>query len=148
MPKKGQIIQPLLHAKHCFNYQKYGAKKRKIDFNLTFEQWYKWFLDQGVDRNIPQKNKGSSWAMCRKNDQGPYELGNIYLATMSQNSSDAHTHSKIKYKVGDEHQNSKKIITPVGTFNSKAEACKHYNVTPPTMGQWLKNKSKEFYYQK
>jgi len=142
MPKKGEIINPLLHATKCYGYQKFGAKKRGISFELTFEEWYKWFLDQGVDRNIPQANAGSSWAMCRHNDTGPYKLGNIYLATMSQNSKDKAAPS------GSAHPNfhkGQKIQTPAGLMYVD-EAAKQYSLTPQGVRWRVKNKAKGFDY--
>ena len=142
-----RLTNPLRYARICWNRQKCESRKRNIDFNLTFEDWYHWFLSQGIDRNIPQGNKGGDrWAMCRYNDQGSYELGNIYLATMRQNTLDAHNNGVMRYLRGGKHQNSKRIITPIGTFDSKAEATQAYQVTPNKMGEWLKKNKKEFYY--
>jgi hypothetical protein len=138
---------PLGYALKMFNHQKAGARKRKIKWNLSFNEWYNWFLSQGIDRNIPQqKINGDAYCMCRIGDIGAYELDNIYLGNMRKNSSEAHTNNVIKYRSGENHQNSKKVITPIGIFASKAEATKAYKVTAPTMGEWLKKKPKEFYY--
>lgn len=137
---------PLSLAKTMWRYQKYGSAKRGIDFNLTFEEWYNWFLYQGVDRNIPQQNKGESWAMCRKNDQGAYQLDNIYLATMKQNSSDAHLNKRISYRSGAAHPNSKRIQTPAGLFETRIAAIRHYKITAETMRRWLRDRPLEFFY--
>ena len=91
-----RLPHPLSYAKSRYNTQKSGARARGIPFLLTFEEWYQWFLTQGVDRNIPQGNKGTSYAMCRINDSGSYELGNIYLGTQSSNTADA---NKRRWKI-------------------------------------------------
>ncbi len=72
-------------SKARFRDQRKAAAKRGIAFNLTYEQWYNWYLSQGVDKNIRQGKDGNCWCMCRFNDSGPYELGNIYLDTNSNN---------------------------------------------------------------
>jgi hypothetical protein len=76
------------------SYYKYGKHKRDaatrgIEFKLTLEEWYSWWLQQGVDKNIKQPLNKNTLCMCRYNDIGPYELGNIYCATLSQNQKDA-----------------------------------------------------------
>jgi len=74
-----------INSKARYRDQRKAAAKRGIPFNLTFEEWYNWYLSHGVDKNIPQKMNRNAWCMCRKNDEGPYELGNIYLDTNSNN---------------------------------------------------------------
>ncbi len=68
--------------------QRQAAKRRGVEFNLTFEEWLEWWGDdiklRGVKRNCLQ--------MCRYDDVGPYELGNIYKATQDEN----HNHCRSK----------------------------------------------------
>lgn len=135
---------PLKHARKCWNRQRFGAIYRGIEFKLTFEEWYQWFLDQGVDRNIPQKNQGTSWAMCRKNDKGPYEIGNIYLATMTQNIKDYHA-NKPKDYCHPSYHTGRRIKTPDGIFYVD-EAVKYYKITPQAIRWRVINKSKGFEY--
>lgn len=137
---------PLRHARICWNRQRCQSRDRGIDFNLTFEEWYKWFLDQGVDRNIPQKNEGSAWCMARKNDQGPYEIGNIYLATMVQNCKDAHSNGRIPKGLNHpSYHKGRKINTPDGSFYID-EAAKYYKITPQAIRWRIKHNSKGFEY--
>lgn len=65
-----------------YHVQKNGAKRRGIGFYLTFEEWWGiwepfWNM-RGVNRE--------SLVMCRKNDTGPYQVGNVYIDTYSNNS--------------------------------------------------------------
>lgn len=134
------------HARICWNRQRCQSRDRGIEFKLSFDVWYKWFLDQGVDRNIPQKNLGSSWAMCRKSDTGPYEIGNIYLATMSQNSKDAFTNGKILKGLSHPlYQTGRQIKTPDGIFHID-EAVGFYKITPQAVRWRVKHNSKGFEY--
>jgi len=100
-------------AEYLYSSQKISALHRGIPFELTFEEWYNWWLLNGVDKNGPsQKQLGISrkdtLCMCRFNDTGPYNLDNIYCASASQNSKDMI--NRFSYK--------RLIQTPIGTFNS------------------------------
>ena len=68
----------------AFNSQKQSAKKRGIEFDLTFDQWISWWMSTGhfEDRG---KTVGK-YQMCRFNDSGAYDLNNIYCDTVSANS--------------------------------------------------------------
>lgn len=114
---------PLHIAKSRYYIQKGGAKARGIPFLLTFEEWYQWFLDHGVDRNVPQPNSGNSWAMCRFGDQGAYELGNIYLSTQSQNVVDAQARLRAQ---------AQRVRTPKGEFLIQ-EAANLYGINKATV---------------
>lgn len=100
---------PLPIARRAYSNKKKDAIERGIDFNLSFLEYYEWFLNQGVDKNISQKNDKNAWCMCRKNDIGDYSLDNIYLDTMSNNSTfgnyNMHHVKKIeiKYRYGEQN---------------------------------------------
>lgn len=98
-----------------------SSKQRNIDFNLTFEEWYQWWLNQGIDKNIPSKLTKNSLCMCRLNDQGSYTLNNIYCDTISNNVKSI----KNKYK--------KSIQTPYGIFDSLTDCAKKLGVVKGTI---------------
>ena len=68
--------------------QKSMAKARGIDFNLTFEEWWSiWELSGKYE----ERGKGAGkYCMSRKNDTGPYEVGNVYIQTIDDNNREAH----------------------------------------------------------
>ena len=69
-----------LHRK-AYNQQKKGAKKRGIEFLLTFEQWVEWWGD-----DFSKRGRGTfDLHMCRRLDSGPYSLENIYKGTAKEN---------------------------------------------------------------
>lgn len=128
-------------AKNRYNGAKSRSNQRGIDFKLSFDQWYDWWLSNGVDKNKKQPPKTKdTLCMCRYGDIGPYELSNIYCATVSENVKDQW---KNGHSVG---ASPKKIKTPLGIFNSKKEATAAYKVDRTTMARWLKSKADEFYY--
>jgi len=90
---------PLSLAKWKYNKHKAQAKFRNIDFNIIFDDWYNWWLSNGVDKNVNTEWPGGDRpCMCRYGDQGPYELDNIYYATNSQNARDNQMHIKTSVK--------------------------------------------------
>lgn len=131
----------LSYAKLRFREHRKGARIRGVPFDLTFDQWYNWWLSHGVDRNLPRVNNSDTLCMCRTGDQGPYNLDNIYCATKRQNTIDGHknnpnTHGRYR----------KRISTPKGTFQSKIEAAKSLCVHTTTISKWLRSKPAEYYY--
>jgi hypothetical protein len=67
--------------KVAYNNHKQNAKRRGTEFNMTFEEWNGWWGD-----DFDKRGTGADdLCMCRTNDEGPYELGNIYKATRSTN---------------------------------------------------------------
>lgn len=84
---------PLKLARLKYQRHRAQAKFRNIAFNFTFEEWYDWWLNNGVDKNLPQdtfaKSDANRLCMCRYNDTGPYELGNVYLDTHVANAQSA-----------------------------------------------------------
>ena len=131
----------LSYAKLRFREHRKGAKIRSILFQLTFEEWYNWWLAQGQDRNIPRANNSNTLCMCRIGDKGAYSIDNIYCATKRQNTIDGHKNNPNitgRYR--------KKIQTPQGVFQSKIEAAKYLKVHTTTLSKWLVSKPTEYYY--
>ena len=62
-------------SKQNYASQKCSAKKRGIDFNLTYDEWYDFWIKSG---KAHLRGRGTDkYCMARHNDTGPYELGNI-----------------------------------------------------------------------
>ena len=120
------------------------AKQRGIPYELTFAEWYNWWLSHGIDKNLPPTNH--QYCMCRHNDTGPYNLDNIYFATRGQNTKDSHTWYKRTYHYGGKNATSKPIQTPAGRFGSIIEACQATNMTRRVINYRLKKKSKDYFY--
>ena len=68
--------------------QKARAKNRGIPFRLTFDQWWKVWLDSGY---LPERGRRKDkYNMARYGDVGAYEIGNVYITTHSENVHEAH----------------------------------------------------------
>ena len=65
----------------CWLDQRATSKARGVDFKLTFEEYCEFW---GTD--FHKKGRGKkALCMCRYNDEGAYEIGNIYKATNAEN---------------------------------------------------------------
>jgi hypothetical protein len=70
-------------AKSKYYAHRSRARASNIDWNLTFDEWYNWWLSTG---KWSQRGTGSNcYHMCRYNDTGPYSLDNIYCDTAKNN---------------------------------------------------------------
>lgn len=68
-------------ARHQYAQHKANAKKRGIEFKLTFEQW----RDIWGDKLVQRGRRVGQLVMCRINDEGAYEVGNVFLGTPARN---------------------------------------------------------------
>lgn len=69
----------------AFNRQKTSATNRGIEWNLKLWDW--WNVWQ-VSGKWSERGRGADkYVMCRFKDNGAYEVGNVYVATHSHNSS-------------------------------------------------------------
>ena len=60
-----------------------NAKTRGIPFNLTFDEWWSLWEPHW-------KQRGTEKAMCRTEDAGAYEVGNVRIDTYSNNAKEYH----------------------------------------------------------
>lgn len=68
--------------KKAYIQQKGDAKKRGIEFKLTFEEFSNWWGDDFQHRGVGS----NKLVMARYNDIGAYELSNIKKITFGDNS--------------------------------------------------------------
>lgn len=72
--------------KYCM--QRSQAKRRGIDFYLTLWEW--WSIWKKSGKYEQRGTNYGQYVMCRNMDSGPYEVGNVFIATCSDNSSVQH----------------------------------------------------------
>ena len=126
-------------ARERFKWHRNSSKKRGIEFQFSFEEWYNWWLSNGIDKNQPTVSTNSNTlCMCRFNDEGPYSVDNVYCATISQNSKDA---TPIPHD-----GKKKRLQTPKGIFESRIAAAQAYHLDPAAITYRVKKFPKEFYY--
>jgi hypothetical protein len=70
-----------LQVFHCRN--KTDANGNPVEMRMTFDEWYSFWQDSGHWEERGRK-KGQ-YCMCRLNDLGHYEIGNVYIAKCEEN---------------------------------------------------------------
>lgn len=87
-PLRGRVTAAFLR-------QRTNAARRGIEWGLTFWEWWSIWEDSGhwQDRG----RLSHQYVMCRVGDRGGYEVGNVYIETVSHNCSGG----KIKQPVVD-----------------------------------------------
>ena len=67
----------------AFNTQRCSARRRGIEWQFKFWDWWQFWLASG--KWDKRGCAAESFVMCRYGDIGPYAPGNVYIATLSQN---------------------------------------------------------------
>ena len=76
----------MTNAKTKYTTHKSNAKRRGIEFNLTFEQWFDiWEKSGKWDERGRSANK---YCMCRVGDTGSYSVNNVFIGQGKHNVSD------------------------------------------------------------
>ena len=65
-----------------------NAKMRGIEFKLTFEEWFCWWMETGHYHE--RGREVGKYVMGRVGDKGAYELGNIECVLANANSTAPH----------------------------------------------------------
>ena len=84
---------------HKYAQQRNNAKTRGVEWNFTFADWWKEWLDSG---KWDQRGLGDGlYVMARHGDSGAYSAGNVYICTQSQNSKDSFITSPASVRFAD-----------------------------------------------
>lgn len=66
-----------------YKAQRVNAERRGLRFLLSYEEWLGIWEKSG---KLEQRGRGShKYCMCRYNDIGPYEVGNVFIGTGHEN---------------------------------------------------------------
>lgn len=71
-----------------FRLQRKNARQRAIEWQFTFADWWKVWLDSG--KWFERGNRAGQFVMARYGDVGPYSASNVRILTHNQNSAEAH----------------------------------------------------------
>lgn len=125
-------------AKTRFNNHRQTAKCRGIEFKFSFDEWYSWWLANGVDKNYPTQAKGGKQpCMCRYGDMGPYEIANVFCGTNSQNVREANLGRT---------DTRKRTVTPIGVFDSSVFAAEALNISRKKLWTLMRKFPTEYRY--
>lgn len=76
---KGLYQTPL----RAWSNQRNNAIRRGIGWELNVWQWWTVWQQSG---HWEHRGRGQGYVMCRKGDDGPYAIGNVFIASAAQNS--------------------------------------------------------------
>jgi len=74
-------LEDLRLVKIAYSVHKSNAKKRNVEFKLTFDEWWDIWKPHYHNRG----SKRNQFVMCRKLDKGAYEVGNVSIGTVQDN---------------------------------------------------------------
>ena len=75
--------EEMRHWRRKFQNHKDNSKQRNAQFLLTFDEWFKIWIDSGF---IAQRGRGSGkYCMARFGDKGDYVLGNVKIISYEEN---------------------------------------------------------------
>jgi NUMOD3 motif len=89
MAATSMLSRNALYLKHKQSYvsHKSSAKIRKIDFLLTYDEWFQIWFDSG---HLEQRGcRLGQYVMSRPGDIGPYSVDNVRIITNAQNTNEA-----------------------------------------------------------
>ena len=129
MPSKS----PRAIANTKFAAQRIAAIKRGIEFLLTFDEWYNWWLSTGHWHE--RGRRSHEYCMARKGDIGPYALDNIECVTNEINCKQNSTGENNPFygKKHDAKTSQKMSQSRLGNKNSKVRPIKINGVRYPTI---------------
>lgn len=89
----------------AYQHQAFRAGKRDIEFKLTLMEWWRIWQESG---RWAERGHGRGWQMCRKGDQGAYEVGNVFIGYGAENLSAAAKSTDLPIGVARAHKGNKK----------------------------------------
>lgn len=84
----GKDQRPCKRPTFAYHSQRRNARSRGIGWDLTLAQWWAIWQTSG---KWAERGRGQGYVMCREGDEGPYALGNVFIATARENSSNKKT---------------------------------------------------------
>jgi len=84
-----------------YHNQRAQAIIRRIDWNFTFDEWLKFWLDSG---HYEERGLGKlQYCMARFGDIGPYALDNVRIVTTQQNRDECENYRAPNRRLTDEN---------------------------------------------
>ena len=121
--------------KNKFSVQKACAKRRNIQFKLSFEDW--WDIWQQSGKWSERGCRKGQYVMSRYNDSGSYEVGNVFIQKVELNISEAQLGTKRSHGPMSEEHKRKLSIAKTGL---KISGISKLKGRPQTEEHRMKNK--------
>lgn len=81
----------------AFKTQRCNARQRGIEWKLSLWEWWQIWDASG---KWESRGRGQGYVMSRVNDEGPYSVGNVFIATAIENCSNAPRKKKNGLPIG------------------------------------------------
>lgn len=117
----------------AYQHQEGRAGKRNIEFKMTLMEWWRIWDESG---HWNERGIGRGWQMCRKGDDGAYEVGNVFIGEGAGNLSAAAKKTNLPIGVAHVHKGKEKRYRAycnvfgrqrhIGLFATPEEAEKAY----------------------
>lgn len=140
--------------RNAYREQRNNAKRRGIAFEFSLESWLEWWGDDLQHRG----RRSGQLVMARIGDVGAYEVGNVHKVTQTGNILESRqmtvegrhevgrrsreAHAARKASGGKHHwesQNTRRVRTALGLFDSVAAAAEAHRVARQTIWRWFKS---------
>lgn len=122
----------LPNAYRRYQQQRYRVTCQNESFDISFDDWYAWWLSQGINKDYaidsdqPRPAGPNRGCMARLDALGPWQLHNICLVDRP-----GVIHNPPP--TGARNGRSRPILTPDGEFESISAAGRHYGITTQSM---------------
>ena len=121
--------------RRAYHDQYTNSKRRGIEFNMSYEEWLMVWLASG--KLLDRGRQAGQYCMCRYNDEGPYEIGNVFIQTIEENTKEAHkgrkksrTHKMKLKKVLAKNRKHRMVEVDGVTYHSITEAAREHGISP------------------
>jgi hypothetical protein len=91
-------LRAMCKPMRVFQAQRKNARHRGVGWKLNFWQWWTIWQKSG---HWEHRGRGQGYVMCRHGDEGPYAVGNVFIAPSIVNVSDANNISGLPIGVSD-----------------------------------------------
>jgi len=132
-----------------FIEQKSNAKRRKIEWRMTLNEWVAIWWESGHLFN--RGKRGDEYQLCRFGDTGPYSADNCYVDTASNNVSAAHKgkpksekHAEFLRRMLNRVSPRKRVYVNTNYYPSITDAAKAHGIPYSTMAARINSKSPVF----
>ncbi len=115
-----------------YGQQVYRVQQQGETFDITFDQWYAWWLSHGIDKNyaidsdLPRPAGPNRCCMVRRNPLKPWRISNVRLSESSGVRGNP-------APVGSANPRSRPVSTPAGDFESISAAAAYHGISNQSM---------------
>ena len=136
-------------ALKAYRAQHGNCRRRKIKFQLTFDEWCTWWHNTG---QYDRRGLGAGQVvMARIDPARPYRTDNIYLATNAEAAEHFWTTPKSRTASKNQRtaslQRRRTVVTPLGQFQGLKTAARRHRLSQTGLRWRMEHYPKDYYYK-